>query len=65
MAQFRTLKDSHDLAIVNNYRPVQPLNSRTIRANFDRQGFLSSASGLAFSSLALVSGLLLSLWVRL
>ena len=65
MSAFRTLIDADDAVMVDNYRPVQALNNRQIRASFEDERFASSSARLVFSSLAFVASLVLSLWVRL
>ncbi|KAL8615741.1 hypothetical protein ACOMHN_040236 [Nucella lapillus] len=65
MQAFRMLKDTHNDPIVDNYRPVQQLNNRSILANFDDDRFPSASACLVFNSLVLASSLFLSLWLRL
>ncbi|XP_076452851.1 carbonic anhydrase 2-like [Babylonia areolata] len=62
---FRGLKDSDMASMVNNYRPVQGLFSRTIRANFYDANFISASAGLVVNSIVVVTSVVLSLWFRL
>nr|KAG5697117.1 hypothetical protein BaRGS_015252 [Batillaria attramentaria] len=62
MAEFRKLKDTENHSIVDNYRPVQNLNGRTIKTTFVVAG---GSSPLVFSTTAILLSLLASVFSRL
>ena len=49
LAIFRTMTDSEGVAIVDNYRPPQPLNARTLYTTGVRKSLCKCAGGITFN----------------